>query len=56
MEAINHNEAIGLIKAALESKAITLGGPASAPTPKAAGERDAQYLIALLMSLKAQQQ
>lgn len=51
MENFSNDEAVALIKAALESKAIALGGPNSAGTPAAAGKNDAEYLKTLLRAL-----
>ncbi len=54
METFTAAQAAALIKAALDSKAITLGGPGGGATPASAGQKDAAYLIALLNSLQHQ--
>ncbi|MEY4416015.1 MAG: hypothetical protein RIQ53_3308 [Pseudomonadota bacterium] len=53
MENFSHNEAVAVIKAALESKAITLRGPAGDSTEELAGAADAAYLIELLKGLRS---
>ena len=55
MEHFTQSTALALIKTALESKAITLSGPSAGPSPQKAGERDAEYLKALLTSLQQDQ-
>lgn len=51
METVNSSAAFALVKAALDSKAVTLSGPQGAATPEEAGKKDAAYLIALLSVL-----
>ncbi|WP_261938266.1 hypothetical protein [Pandoraea sp. NE5] len=53
----NYNEidaranALALVKTALESKSITLGGPNSGATYADAGSHDAEYLATLIKTL-----
>lgn len=54
METFSSSVASQLIKAALDSKAITLNGPLSGATPTEAGKKDAEYLKALLTALQEQ--
>lgn len=52
--SLTHQAAYTLVKAAIDSKSIQLGGPNAAGSPEEAGRRDAAYLTALLQALISQ--